>query len=32
MFTVVRIEKDLKIMIITIALVTEKNVTVSQCT
>jgi len=31
-FTVVRMDKDMKVMIITIALLTQKNVTMAQCT
>jgi hypothetical protein len=31
-FTVVRMEKDMQVMIITIALLTQKNVTMAQCT
>ena len=32
MFTVVRMEKDMQVMIITIVLLTYKNVRMSQCT
>jgi len=31
-FTVVHLEKDMQVMIITIALLTQKNVTTAQCT
>jgi hypothetical protein len=31
-FAVVPMEKDMQVMIITIALLTQKNVTVAQCT
>jgi hypothetical protein len=31
-FTVVRMEKDMQIMIITIAVLTQKNVTMARCT
>ena len=31
-FTVVRMEKDMQVMIITKALLTQKNVTVARCT
>jgi hypothetical protein len=31
-FTVVRMEKDMQVMIITITLLTQKNVTMAQCT
>jgi hypothetical protein len=31
-FTVVRMEKDMQVIIITIALLTESNVTMAQCT
>jgi len=31
-FTVVRMEKDMQVLIITIALLTQKNITMAQCT
>ena len=31
-FTLTRMEKDMQVMIVTIALLTQKNITMAQCT